>query len=212
MKKFEQSSKRDLIDLHSKPASEDEIHTLNVQLNSIHKNYLNYVAAIVVLACGVSYRVMSLDFEMGVELFEVSINIGLWLGMFTGFMANGDRRSRIKICILSIVVSASASVFAAMLTVLFLGYMESWIMSINILASALGSMWVLTYYDEVIQAREALRYIDDKQLVFFKKAAQQFEELESFLIKINNQGRRPLIGEYRAILEWIHIKANSQNN
>ena len=212
MKKFKQSEERELIDLHSKPASEDEIQLLNNQLNAIHRNYLNYVVAILVLACGVSYRVMSLDFELGVSLFEVSINIGLWLGMFTGFMANGDRRTRIKICIISIIVSASASVFAAMLTVLFLGYMESWIMSVNILASALGSMWVLTYYDEVNQAREALRYVDDKQLAFFKKAAQQFEELESFRLKIKGQGRRPLLGEYKAILEWIHIKANQNNH
>ena len=210
MRKFKQSQKRELIDLHSKPASEDEIQILNNQLKTIHRNYMNYIAAILVLACGVSYRVMSLDFEMGLALFEVSTNIGLWLGMFTGFMANGDRRTRIKICIISIIVSASASVFAAMMVVLFLGYMESWIMSVNILASALGSMWVLTYYDEVNQAREALSYIDDKQLAFFKKAAQQFEELESFRLNIKRQGRRPLIGEYWAMLEWIHIKANQK--
>ena len=207
MKQFKQSEKRELIDLHSKPASEDEIALLNKQLNVIHRNYLNYVAAILVLACGASYRVMNLDFEMGVSLFEISTNIGLWLGMFTGFMANGDRRTRVKICIISIIVSASASVFAAMMVVLFMGYLESWVMSINILASALGSMWVLTYYDEVNQARQALRYIDDKQLAFFKKAALQFEELESFHVKIKDQGRRPLLGEYWAMLEWIHIKA-----
>ena len=212
MKKFKQpENPADLIDFHSTPASQDEINQINQQLSSIHRNYMNYIAGLLVLACGVSYRVISLDFETGVELFEVSINIGLWLGMFTGFMANGDRRTRLKICMISIIVSASCSVFAAMLTVLFLGYLDSWVMSINILASALGSMWVLTYYDEIHQARESLRYIDDQQMAFFKKAADQFEELESFRSRIMKQGRRPLIGEYKALLEWIHIKANSKN-
>lgn len=212
MKKLRQSLKLDLVDPNTRPVSDDEIQSLYQQLNIIHRNYVNYIAAILVLACGVAYRVMSMDFEMGVELFEVSINIGLWLGMFTGFMVNGDRRTRIKICTVSILVSASSSVFAAMITVLLLGYMDSWIMSVNILASALGSMWVLTYYDEVNQARIALKYIDDKQLAFFNKAAEHFEELESFRLKIKHHGRRPLMGEYWAILEWIHIRANSGDN
>lgn len=212
MKTIKNALNNPVVDLHTSPASGDEIERLDRQLLSIHRNYMNYVAAILVLACGVSYRVMSLDFEIGVELFEVSINIGLWLGMFTGFMANGNRRMRIRICIVSIVVSASSSVFAAMLIVLFLGYMESWIMSINILASALGSMWVLTYYDEVNQARESLKYIDDKKLAFFDKAAEQFEELKSFRLRIKRQGRRPILGEYRAIIEWIHIRANRSNH
>ncbi len=212
MNKLRHSQKYGLIDLQGKPVSEEEIQSLNKQLGILHQNHMNYVAAILVLACGVSYRVISLDFEMGVELFEISINIGLWLGMFTGFMANGDRRARLKICIVSIIVSASSSVFAAMITVLFLGYMDSWIMSINILASALGSMWVLTCYDEVNQAREALRYIDDKQFAFFNRAAEQFEELDSFRLGIQAQGRRPLIGEYWAMREWIRLRANSEKH
>ena len=200
-----------LIDLDGMPASKDEIEQLDKRLGSLHRHYMNYVAAVLVLACGVSYRVISLDFEMGVELFEVSVNIGLWLGMFTGFMASGNRRSRIKVCMVSIIVSASCSVFAAMLTVLFLGYLESWVMSINILASALGSMWVLTHYDELQQARESLRYINDGQLAFFNKAAEHFEEIESFRSRILRKGRRPLTGEYRAMLEWIHNRANSNS-
>lgn len=199
------------IDLLKLPATKDEIKQFERQLAIIHRNYLNYIAAMLVLACGVTYRVISLDFSTGVELFEISVNIGLWLGMFTGFMANGSRRARIRICIISIVVSASCSVFAAMLTVLLVGYLASWVMSVNIMASALGGIWVLTYYDELQQARESLRYVDDQQLAFFKKAADQFEELESLHKRILETGRRPLIGEYRAMLEWIHNKANTND-
>ena len=209
MKKIKQTKAGNLVNLHSKPATELEIESINHQLRVVHRNYMNYIFALFVLACGVTYRVISLDFDTGVYLFEISTNIGLWLGMFTGFMATGDKRNRIKICLVSVIVSASCSVFAAMMVVLFMGYMDSWIMSINILASALGSMWVLTYYDEVNQACDALKYVNDKQLQFFKKAAKHFDELDSFHQKICDQGRRPLIGEYWAVLEWIHNKANS---
>ncbi len=197
--------------LDKDPIAEDELSHLRSGLKQIHRNYLNYIAALIVLAAGVSYRVLSLDFAVGIELFEVSLNIGLWIGLFTGFMANGNKQRRIRISIVSICVSASASLFAAMLVVLLQGYMASWVMSINILASALGSMWVLTYYDEVVQALESLEYVNEKQLLFVNKAAGYFEELEDFRLKIEQQGRKPLVAEYQAILDWIHYKANVNN-
>ena len=194
------------------PIDQDEVNRLKAGLKQIHRNYLNYIAALFVLAAGVSYRVISLDFAIGIELFEVSLNIGLWIGLFTGFMANGDKQRRIRISIVSICVSASASLVAAMLVVLLQGYMASWVMSINILASALGSMWVLTYYDQIFQGLESLESVNEKQLLYINKAADHFEELEEFRLKIEQQGRKPLVAEYWAIANWIHHKANINNH
>ena len=212
MIKTRQPKKNKSFDIYSKPVTRDEIDALKSYFKSRHKNYLNYIAALFVLAAGTAYRVMGLDFETGVELFEVSVNIGLWIGLFTGFMANGERRIRVRIATVSIIVSASASVFAAMMMVLYLGYMESWFMSVNILASALGSMWVLIYYDGVIQGLESLKFVTEKQLLFVNRAAQHFEELDLFNQKIADQGRKPLTAEYWAILDWIHKKANANNS
>ena len=208
MFKQRQNQKYSFSATHSKPIDLEQVTAFRIELKSIHRNYLNYIAGLFILAIGVSYRVMSLDFAVGLELFEVSITIGLWLGLFTGFMANGDKQRRIKISIVSICVSSSASVLAAMLVVLFQGYMESWVMSVNILASALGSMWVLVYYDEVIKSLESLEYVNEKQYLFVEKAASHFEELELLRLQIEELGRKPLLGEYWAVVDWIQKKAN----
>ncbi len=199
------------LSLNTQPINQEEVNRLKAGLMQVHRNYLNYIAGLFVLGAGVSYRVMSLDFEVGIELFEVSLNIGLWIGLFTGFMANGDKQRRIRISIVSICVSASASLLAAMLVVLSQGYMASWVMSINILASALGSMWVLTYYDQVIQGLESLESVNEKQFLYINKAAGHFEELEEFRRSIEQQGRKPLVAEYRAIVDWVHYKATINN-
>jgi len=98
-----------------------------------------------------------------------------------------------------------------MLVVLFQGYMASWVMSVNILASALGSMWVLTYYDAVIQSQDSLHYVNEKQFLYIEKAANHFEELDSLRAEIEGLGRKPLVGEYWAVVDWVHKKANHKN-
>lgn len=194
------------VDLHGQPLSQIEIESRHKQLKSEHRQYLNYVLGLVVLAAGVTLRALNFNYDHILELVKVSVNVGMWIGLFTGFMTSGNGKRRLHLILISIVLSTSASFLASMLMTLFIGQVTAWITSINILASALACMWILTYYDEVIIGLDSLKFLDRRQCTYVDKAAAHFEELENYRQKIIEQGRRPLIGEYWAIQDWIEAK------
>ncbi len=95
-----------------------------------------------------------------------------------------------------------------MLVMLIIGEATVWITSVNILASALACMWVLTRYDEVLKGIESTHPVDKKQFAYIRKASSYFEELYAFSEKIIAEDRMPLTSEYWAYREWVKTKAN----
>lgn len=197
------------VNLYGQPLSEPEIEEQRKRLKTVYSTYLNYILAIFVLGAAVSYRALSLDFDSEYELFKLSLYIGLWFGLFTGLMIDGNAKRKLQMIIVGILVSTSTNLFASMLVTLFVGEPAIWITSINILASALGSMWVLTSYDEVIQGFDSIKFTNKRQQYYINKAAEHFEEIKLFKQKIEKLGRDPIIGEYWATREWIQNKINS---
>ena len=196
------------VDLHGQPASLEEITSHRRQLKSTYRDYLNYVLAVFVLAAGVSYRAISLGFEEINELFEIGLYIGLWIGLFTGFNSGGNAKHRVQIVLVSIIVSTSASQLAAMFFILFIGHVTDWITAVNILASALASMWILTHYDIVMKGLDFVKDVNQQQHAFVETAAARHDVLKRFHHKISNAGRLPLAGEYWAIRDWLKDYAN----
>lgn len=94
-----------------------------------------------------------------------------------------------------------------MLVMLIIGEATVWITSVNILASALACMWVLTRYDEVLKGIESTHPVDKKQFAYIRKASSYFEELYAFSEKIIAEDRMPLTSEYWAYREWVKTKA-----
>ena len=199
------------VNLYGQPISQEEIDDQRKRLRSTYSTYLNYILAIFVLGAAVSYRALSLDFDSEHELFTISLYIGLWFGLFTGLMIDGNGKRKLQMVVVGIIVSTSANLFASMLVTLFLGEPATWITSINILASALGSMWVLTSYDEIIQGFDSIKFADRRQQFYIDKAAEHFEEIKLFKEKIEKLGREPVIGEYWATRDWIQNKINNQS-
>ncbi len=196
------------VDLLGRAITETEIESNKSQLKSVYRDYLNYMLALIVLAAGVSYRAFSLEYEQISKLFEIGIYIGFWMGLFTGFMSSGDKKRRLHLILVSIIVSTAAGLFASMLVTLFVSYTTSWISSIAILASALACMWVLTHYEELIVGFDSLKFASAKQAKLLGQAAARFPELERFQQQVEEQGRPLLLGEYWAVQDWLEVHKN----
>lgn len=195
------------VDINGQALSQEEVEFTQKRLKASYKSNLSFVFAIFVLGAGVTYRAFALDFDKDHELFNISLYIGLWFGLFTGAMIDGNGLRKLQMIIVGIIISSSAGLFAAMLVMLFIGQATVWITSVNILASSLASMWVLTRYDEVLQGIESTRFVTEKQFSYIKKASSHFKELTLFSEKIIAEERMPLAGEYWAFREWVQNKA-----
>ena len=191
------------VDLLGRPITQPEIALNKKQLKSVFRDYLHYIAGLLVLASGVTYRAFSLGYEQISELFEIGVYIGFWMGLFTGFMSSGDQKRRFHLILVSIVVSTSAGLFASMLVTMFVSYTTPWISSIAILASALACMWVLTYYEGLIVGLDSLQYASAKQAQLLSRAVKRFPELADFKQQLEEQDRPLLLGEYWAIQDWL---------
>ncbi|MCF6190310.1 MAG: hypothetical protein L3J51_07520 [Cocleimonas sp.] len=195
------------IDLKGKPLSVDELVLKHSRLKYFYKSNLSFILAIFVLGAAVTYRAIMLDYDKEHELFNISLYVGLWFGLFTGVMIDGDARRKFQMVVVGITISASSGLFASMLVMLMLGQATVWITSVNILASALACMWVLTRYDEVLKGIESIHYVDQKQFSYIQKASSHFEELYTFSEKIIAENRLPLTCEYWAYRDWVKAKA-----
>ncbi|GAA0421223.1 hypothetical protein GCM10009133_32150 [Cocleimonas flava] len=197
------------IDLKGQPLTPLDIETSQKQLRSTYRSHLSFVIAIFALGLGVSYRALTLNYDTEFELFNLSLYVGMWFGLFAGVMIDGNTQRKLQLIVVGIILCSSASLFASMLMTLFIGHITVWISSINILASALSSMWLMTYYDEILKGIESVKTVDEKGLCYIKKASSHFEELNQFSEQIREQGRMPLVAEYWAYREWIKVKVKS---
>ena len=195
------------VDLDGKALSRDEILLAHQQLKTKFLSSLSFIIAMVVLGAGVTYRAITLDYDKELELFNLSLYIGIWFGLFTGFMIDGSFKRKLQMALVAVIISSAASLFLSMLVTLFVGHLTVWISSLNILGSALGCMWVLTRYDEVIKGLESVKTVNEKQFYYIRKASANFKQLYQFSEKIIAQGRPPLVGEYWAYRDWIREKA-----
>ena len=195
--------------IDSPPLDSDQLTTMRSWLRAKYFTYLNGVVALTVLAVGTTIRVMSLNFEHDKELLHISLTIGGWIGLFAGISVKGDAITRVQMTVIGILVCTAAGLGSAMLMTLFVGYAPSWISSINILASALAGMWLLTYYDDIVKAISLMKYVSASQLDYIIKAANHFDSLMGYAKSIHQQGRKPVMGEYWVIRDWISAKAKS---
>lgn len=195
------------INLKGKPLSIEELVLKHSRLKSFYKSNLSFILAVFVLGVAVTYRAIMLDYDKEHELFNISLYIGLCFGLFTGVMIDGDAKRKFQLVAVGIIISASSGLFASMLVMLMLGQATVWITSVNILASALACMWVLTRYDEVLKGIESIHFVDQKQFSYIRKASSHFEELYAFSEKIIAEERLPLACEYWAYRDWVKAKA-----
>ncbi len=195
------------VDIADEPLSKEELAHKKQNLKSTYISNLSFIFAIFVLGTAVTYRAIMLNYDKDLELFNISIYIGLWFGLFTGVMIDGDAKRKLQLVVVAILISASAGLFASMLVMLIVGHATVWITSINILASALACMWVLTRYDEVLKGIESTCPVDKKQFAYIRKASSYFDELYAYSEKIIEADRMPLTSEYWAYREWVKTKA-----
>ena len=195
------------INLRKPPIALADIETSQRILRSAHRSHINFVLALVVLACGVSYRAASLDYAVIRELVEISVHVGFWFGLFSAVMSDSGGKRKLQMIFVGIFVASAAGMFACVLTMLFIGKATAWITAMCILGSSLACMWLLTYYDETIKHMDAFNIVNKNQLDFIDKAAANFDEPAAFVKKIQQQGRLPLMAEYWAMREWIKQKA-----
>ncbi len=195
------------VDIANKPLSKKEIAHKKYDLRSTYISNLSFILAIIVLGSAVAYRATILDYDKEHELFNISLYIGLWFGLFTGLMIDGNAKRKLQLVIVAVLISASAGLFASMLVMLIIGQSTVWITSINILASALACMWVLTRYDEVLKGIESTYPVNKRQFAYIRKASSYFDELYAYSEKIIEQDRMPLKSEYWAYREWVKTKA-----
>jgi len=180
------------------------------KVNTIKAAYsLSFVLALVTLAIGVTFRAITLNYDSDYELFKISLHIGAWFGLFAGVMIDGNRKRKLQMVIVGIIVSIVAGLFASMMVTLLVGQTTIWITSINILASALATMWLMTHYDEVLKGFDSAKIVNDKEFSYIKKAASHFEELDSYCEGLKQQDRMPLVAEYWAFRDWVKQKANN---
>jgi hypothetical protein len=163
------------INLKGKALSINEISQTQQHLKRFHKSNLSFIVAILVLGMAVTYRAITLDYDKDFELFNISLYIGLWFGLFTGIMIDGNAKQKLQLILVGVIISSSASLFGSMLVMLIIGQPTVWITSMNILACALASMWVLTRYDEVLKGIESTTIVDEKQFAYIRKASSNFE-------------------------------------
>lgn len=195
--------------IDSPPMGSDQLISMRSWLRAKYFTYLNGVIALTVLAVGITIRVMTLEFDQARELLHISLYIGGWIGLFAGISIKGDTLTRVQMTMIGMVVCTAASLGSAMLMTLLVGYAPSWISSINILASALGGMWLLTYYDDIVKAISLMKNVSASQLAYIIKAANHFDSLMGYATSIHQQGREPVMGEYWVIRDWVSDKAKS---
>ena len=200
------------VDLKGDALSQKEIAKTQKKLKVSYKSNLSFIFAVFILGVAVSYRAITLDYDKEYELINISLYIGLWFGLFTGVMIDGNAKRKLQLVLVGIIISSSASLFASMLVMLIIGHATVWITSVNILACALASMWILTRYDEVLKGIESVRIVDEKQFIYIRKASSNFKELYSFSEKIIAEERMPVNAEYWAYREWVKNKAEKNNN
>ena len=197
------------IDLKESALSQADIDKKLKTIKVGYRNNLSFVFALTTLAIGVTYRAITLNYDGNFELFKISLHIGAWFGLFAGVMIDGNRCRKLQMIIVGIIVSSAAGLFASMIVTMVVGHTTIWITSINILASALATMWLMTYYDEVLKGFDSVRMANDKEFSYIKKAAYHFEELDQYCDELRLQKRMPLVAEYWAFRDWIKAKANS---
>lgn len=196
-----------LVDIADKPLSKEELVRKKSSLKSLHISNLSFIFAIFILGISVTYRAIILDYDKDLALFNISLFVGLWLGLFTGVTIDGGVKRKLQLIIVAVLISASAGLFASMLIMLIIGKATIWVTIANILASALACMWVLTRYAEVLKGIESTYFVDQKQFAYIRKASTYFEELYTFSEKIIAEDRMPLTSEYWAYKEWVTTKA-----
>ena len=174
---------------------------------TLYISNLSFIFALLVLGIAVTSRAMMLGYDKEHELFNISLYVGLWFGLFTGMMIDGSATRKLQLVIVAILISASSGLFTSMLTMLIIGHMTVWITSVNILASALACMWVLTRYEEVLKGIESTYFVNNKQFAYIRKASSHFEELYTFSEKIIAEDRLPLASEYWAYRDWVKTRA-----
>ncbi len=150
------------VDIAGKPLSKKELLVQKRRLHSLFISNLSFIVVLIVLGVAVTIRAFMLGYDIEHELFNISLYVGLWFGLF-----------------------------ASMLVMLLIGQATVWITSVNILASALACMWVLTRYDEVLKGIESTYFVDEKQFAYIRKASSHFEELYCFSEKIIMHNRLP---------------------
>jgi len=197
------------INLSRQPITVPEIETIQRALKSGFRSNLNLVAALFVLAFGVALRAISLNYDTNYELLKACLYIGLGFGLFSGFMVDGTFSRKLQVAIVGIVFCCSAALFLSMLVTMMVGHLTVWISSISILASALGGMWLMTYYDEVLKGLDSIKMVDDKEFSYIKKAASHFDELNYYCENLKKQKRLPVVAEYWAFRDWIKLKATN---
>ncbi len=198
-----------LVDIADKPLSNKELMLKKSRLKSVFISNLSFIFALIVLGVAVTLRAFMLGYDKEHELFNISLYVGIWFGLFTGLMIDGNSKRKSQLVIVAVLISASSGLFASMLVMLIIGQTTVWITSINILASALACMWVLTRYDEVLKGLESTYYVDEKQFIYIRKASSYFKELYAFSEKIIAEDRLPLASEYWAYRDWVKNKARS---
>lgn len=199
------------VNLKGSPVTLPELKVFEKKLRSLYFNNLNFIIAICVLGSAVTYRALSLDYDSEFELLHISLYIGIWFGLFTGIMIDGGGKRRLQMIAVGIIVSTSANLFASMLVILMIGTTTPWITSVNILGSALGSMWVMTSYDEIIKGLDSIQVVNKRQYLYIQKASSHFEELRRYSEQITMADRQPVTAEYWAVREWIQDKIHSKN-
>lgn len=196
------------VNLKGKPSSQNDIDLTVKYLKSKFRGNLNFVLVILALAIGVAFRAITLQYDNDLELFQISLYIGFFFGLFAGSMIDGGIKRKSQVAIVGIIFCSSASLCSSMLMTLMVGHLTDWISSINMLASALAGMWLMTYYDEVLKGLDSVKDVNRQEFLYIKKASSHFEELNTFTEQIREQDRMPLVAEYWAFRDWIKQKAS----
>lgn len=198
------------VNLDNKPATEEEIEHKRKSLREHFRGNINFVMALFVLALGVAYRAISLEYDPKLELLKVCLSIGCCFGLFVGVMVNGNLLRKLQVAGIGTIFCSSAGLASSVLVMLLHGQLSSWIISVTILASALGGMWLITYYDEVLEGFDSVKDVNEAELDYIKKAAYHFTELNAFCEQIRAQGRLPVQAEYWAFREWVKARAQAK--
>ena len=188
----------------SPPLDTNQLDTLRSSLRETYIGYLTGVITLIVVAAIITLKVMSLGYEQYKELLHLSIYIGCGIGFFSSVTIRATMLMRIQFTVIGIAVCTAAGLSCSMFLMLVLGYAPNWISSINILASALASMWLLTYYDANVKAISSIKYVNSNQLAYIIKVANHFDSLMSYAKSIHQKDREPVMGEYWVILDWIN--------